>query len=118
MLSRGGFPSIHPCEIRDITASLLSEVCSDVGVEPALQPLDHEPLQYATTNREDGACLDVVARDLLGKRALGCLILLHAPILVSHCQDATRYMNRRKDKHIMKEFRRWRELAFPLLLEA
>ena len=39
----------------------------DVGVEPALQPLDHEPLHYATANREDGARLDVVARDFWGQ---------------------------------------------------
>jgi len=50
-------------EIWDFIASFLSEVCCDVGVEPALQPLDHEPLCHATTYREDGACLDVVARD-------------------------------------------------------
>ena len=54
-------------DIRDLTASLLSEVCCDVGVEPALQPLDHEPLHYATANREDGARLDVVARDFWGQ---------------------------------------------------
>ena len=40
----GGFPSIRHNEVKDLTASLLSEVCSDVGVEPALQPLDGEPL--------------------------------------------------------------------------
>jgi len=34
---------------------------------------------------------------------LGCLIVLFTPILVSHCQDATRRMSRRKDKHMMKE---------------
>jgi len=55
----GGFPSISHNEIRDLTASLLSEVCCDVGVEPALQPLDHELLWHATTNREDGVCIDV-----------------------------------------------------------
>ena len=61
--------SIYPpqCEVRDLTASLLSEVCSDVGVEPALQPLDGEPLQFATANSEDGARLDVVARDFWGR---------------------------------------------------
>ena len=42
---------------------LLSEVGSDVGIEPAL---DSEPLWYATANREDGARLDVVARDFWG----------------------------------------------------
>ena len=46
---------------------LLSEVCPDVGVEPALQRLDSEPLQYATAIREDGAHLDVVAWDFWGR---------------------------------------------------
>jgi len=55
-----GFPSIRYNEIRDLTASLLSE---DVGVEPALQPVEDEPLKFATANEEDGARLDVVARD-------------------------------------------------------
>ena len=32
----GRFPSIHHNEVRDLTASLLSDVFSDVGVEPAL----------------------------------------------------------------------------------
>jgi len=40
----GGFPSICLDEVRDLTASLLSEVCSDVGVEPALQTVEGEPL--------------------------------------------------------------------------
>ena len=59
----GGFPIACHNELHDLTASHLNEVCSDVGVEPALQPLDREPLQYATANRENGAQLDVVARD-------------------------------------------------------
>jgi len=62
-----GFPSIRHNEVTDLTASLLSEVCSDVGVEPALQPLDGEALQFSTVNREEGARLDVVARDFWGR---------------------------------------------------
>ena len=42
-------------------------MCSDVGVEPALQPVEGKPLQFATANREDGAHLDVVARDFWGQ---------------------------------------------------
>ena len=98
----GGFPSIRHNEVRDLTLSLLSEVCYDVGVEPALQPLDHEPLHYATARyREDGARLDVVARDFGGRigsvRSLmfGCLTLLRAPILASHCQGAIVFMGKR-----------------------
>ena len=48
----GRIPSICHSEVRDLTASLLSEVCSDVGVEPALQLLDGEPLQFATANKK------------------------------------------------------------------
>ena len=62
----GVFPSISHNEVRDLTASLSSEVCSDVGVEPALQPVEGKPLQFATANKEDGARLDVVARDFWG----------------------------------------------------
>ena len=38
-------------------------MCCDVGIEPALQPLE---FYCATANREDGDHLDVVARDFLG----------------------------------------------------
>ena len=41
-------------------------MCCDVGIELTLQPLDHEPLRYATANSKDGARLDVVARDSWG----------------------------------------------------
>ena len=64
----GSFPTICHNEICDLTANLLSKVCSDVDVEPALQPLDCEPLQYATANQEDGARLDVASSPgLLGR---------------------------------------------------
>ena len=36
---KGGFPSISHNEVRDITASLLSEVCHNVVIKPYLQPL-------------------------------------------------------------------------------
>ena len=42
-------------------------MCNDVCIEPALQPLAGEPLRYATANGEDGARLDVVARDFWGQ---------------------------------------------------
>ena len=40
----GGFPSIRHNELRDITATLLSEICSNVSIEPRLQPLTGESL--------------------------------------------------------------------------
>ena len=63
----GGFPSIRHNELCNLTADLLSEVCSDVGIEPPLQPLDNELLCYATANHEGGARLDVVAGDFWGR---------------------------------------------------
>ena len=36
----GEFPTIRPNEIRDLTASLLTEVCYNVTIEPCLWPLN------------------------------------------------------------------------------
>ena len=59
--ARGGFPSIRHNEIRDLTASLLTEVCNDVRIEPVLQPVTEEGLTGATANTQDGARLDIAA---------------------------------------------------------
>ncbi len=58
----GGFPTIRHNEIRDITASLLTEVCHNVATEPSLQTLSGEILNHRTANKEDGARLDIRAR--------------------------------------------------------
>ena len=49
---KGVFPSIRHNEIRDLTANLLhvTEVCSDVCIEPDLQPITGEVLTGATSN--------------------------------------------------------------------
>ena len=51
----GGFTFIRHNEIRDLTASLLSEVCHGVRTEPDLQPLTGETLSHQTANRQDNA---------------------------------------------------------------
>ena len=61
--ARGGFPTIRHSEIRNITADLMRQVCHRVG----LQPVTGEQLQHRTANREDGARLDVVARNFWGQ---------------------------------------------------
>ena len=63
---RGGFPIIRHNEIRNLTAQLLTEVCSEVCVEPELQPVSPDQLQGATANRQDGARLDVAANGVWG----------------------------------------------------
>ena len=64
--AKGGFPSIRHNEIRDLTATLLTEVCHDVCIEPGLQPISNEILTGATTNTQDGARLDVAANRFWG----------------------------------------------------
>ena len=57
----GGYPTLRHNEIRDLTASLLSEVCSDVQTEPSLQPVAGERLP-PSSNKKDDARLDIRAR--------------------------------------------------------
>ena len=66
--TKGGFPTLRHNEIRDITASLLTEVCSEVCVEPELQQVTPDQLNGATANRQDGARLDVSANGVWGGR--------------------------------------------------
>ena len=49
-------------DLRDFTASLLTEVCTDVCIEPPLQALTGELLSHET----DGARLDVSAQGFWG----------------------------------------------------
>ena len=45
---KGGLPSIRHNEIRDLTARLLTEVCSQVATEPELQPVPPDGLSLST----------------------------------------------------------------------
>ena len=63
--AKGGFPALRHNEIRDITASLLTEVCSDVRVEPDLQPVTPDQLDGASANSQDG---DLSANGVWGGR--------------------------------------------------
>ena len=63
---RGGYPSIRHNELRDITTSLLKETYHEVATEPSLQPVTSETLDGASTNKHDGARLDIVAYGFWG----------------------------------------------------
>ena len=64
----GGFPSVRHNEVRDITASLLTEVCHGVTIEPHLQPLSGESMSQCSAITEDGARLDVAMYGFWGGR--------------------------------------------------
>ena len=57
---KGGFVSLRHNFVRDITSSLLSEVCKDVRVEPQLQPLTGESFATSTATGNE-VRLDVCA---------------------------------------------------------
>ena len=54
--------------IRDLTADLLTEVCSDVCFEPDLQPAGGEELSGSSSNTQDGVRLDIAANGFWGGR--------------------------------------------------
>jgi len=57
----GGLTSVCHNNLRDITADLLSKVCSDVVIEPPLQPLSGEVIYPKSANWKDDARADVCA---------------------------------------------------------
>ena len=58
---KGGFVSLRHNLVRNITSSLLSEVCKDVQVEPQLQPLTGESFAPSTATGNE-VRLDICAR--------------------------------------------------------
>ena len=60
--ARGGFPTLRHNEIRDLLARELTEICTAVSTEPALQPLSGERFPLRSTNRREDARLDIAAR--------------------------------------------------------
>ena len=56
---KGGFPTIRHNQLRNMTASLLTEVCHDVEIESHLQPTSRDKCPNPNTNISDGARLDV-----------------------------------------------------------
>ena len=65
---KGGFPTQRHNEVRNITAELLTETCTD---EPILRPLDGECFQKKSAIKEGEARLDISAREFWrqGERA-------------------------------------------------
>ena len=71
--SKGGLPSIRHNEIRDLTATLLTKVCSQAATEPELQLVSQEDFSLSTANVQDGARLDIVMNGFWGEvRACVC----------------------------------------------
>ena len=72
---KGGLPSLRHNEIRNLTATLLTEVCSQVCTEPELQPV-HNPDEFhlSTSNTQEGARMDIAMNGFCGSRSERCFI--------------------------------------------
>ena len=68
---RGGFVTLRHNEVRNITANLLHEVCTDVKIEPMLAEMEGELIRERTGNTRREARLDVSAVNfwITGQRA-------------------------------------------------
>ena len=106
---KGGFISIRHNNIRNVTATLLKEVCKDVRIEPSLQPLTGEDFQEATAKLTDEARCDISAR---GFWSAGQVTFLDIRVFNP---NANRYANqnlskayesneKEKKRHITKEY--------------
>ena len=69
---KGGFVKIRRNQVRNITATLLNEICNDVQIEPKLQSLSGEHFDAKTANKHEDARLDISARGFWcsGQKAL------------------------------------------------
>ena len=59
---KDGFVTLRHNIIRNITATLLRDVCHDVRIEPHLQPLSGEAFKETTSNKSEEARSDICAR--------------------------------------------------------
>ena len=58
----GGLPIHRHNDIQDLTASLLSEVSTNIEIEPQLQPLSGESLSRQSANAQDDSRVDIRCR--------------------------------------------------------
>ena len=107
---KGGLPSIWYNKIRDLTATSLTEVCSQVATEPELQPVSQVNFSLSTANVQGGARLDIVMNGFWGwgqnvnlLMSLFLIHLLHQMQPVLH-QLAIRSMKTQRREHIVKGF--------------
>ena len=95
----GGFPTIRHNEVRDITATLLREVCPEVSVEPILQPLSGETMCGLSANCQPEARLDISARGFWGDHSFFDVRVFHPNARSNrHPQLSATYARHEQDK--------------------
>ena len=113
----GGFPAIRHNEVRHITASLLSEVCHRVTIEPHLQPLTGEVMSHNTAATEDGVRLDVAMYGFWGGRFEKAFVDIRVfnPCAQSNCRSpllhpCTGDMSKKRSDSMRRGYGKWNVL--------
>ena len=121
---KGGLPSIRHNEIRDLTATLLTEVCSQVAVEPELQPVSQQDYP-ASANIQDGARLDIAMNGFWGGRSERCFVDVRVfnPLAASNASSSLASCYRRheniKKRAYAQRIREEEQASFtPLVMSA
>ena len=86
---KGGLPSFRHNEIRDLTATLLTEVCSQVVVEPELQPVSQRDYP-SSANIQEWARLDIAMNGFWGERSERLFVDVHVfnPLAASNASSS------------------------------
>ena len=86
-------------DIRDIKVDVLTEVCPSVSIEPILQPLTGEQLQYQTANTEDDAWADISAQDFWENKQQRAFFdaWVFNPLAPSYCKSSMTAVYRRNE---------------------
>jgi len=99
---RGGFTTLRHNEVRDLLAVELTQICSSVSTEPALLPVSGEVFLAESTNKKDGARVDIRARGFWtrGEDAYFDVRVFHpnAPSYVSKTLPALYELHEREKK--------------------
>ena len=109
--SKGAMPSIWHNRIRDLLAWYLTEVCPNVAIELALQPLSGETFTLRSAKVDDGARLDLKAQNFWVNTRSSAFFYVkvynsHAP---SNCKTLTAASYRR---HELEKRRAYKKRIF------
>ena len=102
----GVFPAVRHNEVRDITVSLLSEVCHCVSIEPHLQPLSGETLSHLSAIIDDGARLDISMYGFWGGRFEKAFLDVRVfnPSAQSNCHGPLASVYKRHEQEKKKQY--------------
>ena len=101
----GGLTFVRHNDFRDITAGLLSRVCSDVATEPPLQLLSGEVITPKSANRQDDARADIHTRGFWGRRQSAFLdVRVFHPNAPSYRNSSIPFVYRRHELQKKQEY--------------